>query len=91
MHCISFAAGWQRTGHQTKTRSVVGEGSTSWQQVCLLDGNKYMSRCRETGEQSWEILRDCMVLRNQRGEPLLTSRACPNDTLTPQVEHCSQF
>jgi hypothetical protein len=54
-------------------------------QVCILDGNKYASRCREEGEQSWDILRDCMVLRNQRREPLLTSSACANDYETPQV------
>jgi hypothetical protein len=53
--------------------------------VCILDGNKYASRCREEGEQSWDILRDCMVLRNQRREPLLTSSACANDYETPQV------
>ena len=59
-------------------------------QVCILDGNKYASRCREEGEQSWDILRDCMVLRNQRREPLLTSSACANDYETPQVGLRSQ-
>jgi len=54
-------------------------------QVCILDGNKYASRCREEGEESWDILRDCMVLRNQRREPLLTSSACANDFESPQV------
>ncbi len=54
-------------------------------QACILDGNKYAARCREEGEQSWDILRDCMVLRNQRREPLLTSSACANDYEAPQV------
>ncbi len=46
-------------------------------QACILDGNKYNSRCREEGQQSWAILRDCMVLHNQRREPLLVSAAGP--------------
>lgn len=54
-------------------------------QICILDGNKYAGRCREEGEQSWDILRECMVLRNQRREPLLTSSQCANDYETPQV------
>ena len=53
--------------------------------MCILDGNKYASRCREEGEQSWDILRDCMVLRNQRREPLLTSSAPANDYEAPQA------
>lgn len=57
--------------------------------MCILDGNKYASRCREEGEQSWDILRDCMVLRNQRREPLLTSSACANDYETPQARRHS--
>lgn len=30
-------------------------------QVCILDGNKYTSRCREAGEQRLEILDECEV------------------------------
>ena len=30
-------------------------------QVCILDGNKYTSRCREMGEQRLDILDECEV------------------------------
>lgn len=33
-------------------------------QVCILDGNKYNTKCREAGEQRLEILDDCEVCHN---------------------------
>jgi hypothetical protein len=65
-------------------------------QVCILDGNKYSTRCRETGEQRLEILDECEVLRNQKGEPLLASSIANNDASHPQASavarlQCTRF
>ncbi|CAL8469005.1 g8546 [Coccomyxa elongata] len=54
-------------------------------EVCILDGNKYTSRCREAGEQRLEILDECEVMRNQRNEPLLVAGNANNDAENPQV------
>ena len=35
-------------------------------QVCILDGNKYTSRCREMGEQRQDILDECEVRQAPR-------------------------
>ena len=42
-------------------------------QLCILDGNKFNSRCREIGEQRMEVLDECEVLVNQKGEPLMVA------------------
>lgn len=54
-------------------------------QLWILDGNKYNTRVREAGEQRVETLIDCEVLRNQKGEPLLTSAAGSNDATQPHL------
>lgn len=54
-------------------------------QLCILDGNKFSSRCREVGEQRMEILDECEVLKNQKGEPLMVAGGITNTTETPQV------
>ena len=53
-------------------------------QLCILDGNKFNSRCREMGEQM-EILDECEVLKNQKGEPLMIAGGTASSTETPQV------
>ena len=54
-------------------------------QLCILDGNKFNSRCREMGEQRMEILDECEVLKNQKGEPLMIAGGTASSTETPQV------
>ena len=54
-------------------------------QLCILDGNKYNSRCREMGEQRMEILDECEVLKNQKGEPLMVAGGVANSIESPQV------
>jgi hypothetical protein len=52
----------------------VKRGFIRYAQVCILDGNKYTSRCREAGEQRLEILDECEVnaLNLPGEEPCLT-------------------
>jgi hypothetical protein len=64
---------------------VAKNAESFWLQVCILDGNKYASRCREAGEQRSEILDECEVLRNQKGEPLLVAGSASNDATNPRV------
>ncbi|DBA98922.1 hypothetical protein WJX77_006198 [Trebouxia sp. C0004] len=54
-------------------------------ELCILDGNKYNSRCREIGEQRMEILDECEVLKNQKGEPLMVAGGVANSIESPQV------
>ncbi len=54
-------------------------------QLCILDGNKFNSRCREIGEQRMEILDECEVLKNQKGEPLMVAGGVANSNESPQV------
>ena len=54
-------------------------------QLCILDGNKFNSRCREIGEQRMEILDECEVLKNQKGEPLMVAGGVANSIESPQV------
>lgn len=54
-------------------------------QLCILDGNKFNSRCREMGEQRMEILDECEVLKNQKGEPLMVAGGVANSIESPQV------
>ncbi|KAK9803793.1 hypothetical protein WJX73_009593 [Symbiochloris irregularis] len=54
-------------------------------ELCILDGNKYNTRVREAGEQRVEILDECEVLRNQKGDPLLIAAAANNDSQQPRL------
>lgn len=54
-------------------------------ELCILDGNKFNSRCREVGEQRMEILDECEVLKNQKGEPLMVAGGVANSVESPQV------
>lgn len=57
------------------------ESGVVWRavQVCILDGNKYTSRCREAGEQRLEILDECEVkLRCSKLSPEAASVICPS-------------
>ena len=54
-------------------------------QLCILDGNKFNSRCREIGEQRMEVLDECEVLKNQKGEPLMVAGGVANSIESPQV------
>ncbi|KAA6415258.1 MAG: VASP tetramerization domain [Trebouxia sp. A1-2] len=54
-------------------------------ELCILDGNKFNSRCREIGEQRMEILDECEVLKNQKGEPLMVAGGVANSIESPQV------
>ena len=54
-------------------------------QLCILDGNKFNSRCREIGEQRMQVLDECEVLKNQKGEPLMVAGGVANTVDSPQV------
>ncbi|KAK9825886.1 hypothetical protein WJX81_001066 [Elliptochloris bilobata] len=54
-------------------------------EAAVMDGNKFNTRCREAGEQRLEILDECEVLLNQKGEPLLVAGSANNDAENPQV------
>ena len=57
-------------------------------QLCILDGNKFNSRCREIGEQRLEVLDECEVLQKQKGEPLMVAGGTggvPPSLDSPQV------
>ncbi|KAK9803940.1 hypothetical protein WJX72_006604 [[Myrmecia] bisecta] len=54
-------------------------------EACILDGNKYNTRCRELGEQKLEVLSECEVLLNQKTEPLLVATGSNNDADSPRV------
>ncbi|MCJ1461803.1 hypothetical protein MMC07_000402 [Pseudocyphellaria aurata] len=61
------------------------EEGCACEQLCILDGNKYNTRVREAGEQRIEILDECEVLSNQKGEPLLIAAAANNDATSPRL------
>ncbi|KAL3135970.1 PSII 6.1 kDa protein [Trebouxia sp. C0010 RCD-2024] len=54
-------------------------------ELCILDGNKFNHRCREIGEQRVEVLDECEVLKNQKGEPLMVAGGVANSGDSPQV------
>ena len=55
-------------------------------QLCIVNGNRYSTRCRETGEQRAELLTECEVLLNQKGDPLLVAAgSAASDATRPRV------
>ena len=55
-------------------------------QLCIVNGNRYSTRCREAGEQRADLLSECEVLLNQKNEPLLAaSGAAATDAARPRV------
>ena len=74
---------WKLLQHaQAWWLSLLGGGV----QLCIVNGNRYSTRCREAGEQRADLLSECEVLLNQKNEPLLAaSGAAAADAARPRV------
>jgi hypothetical protein len=53
--------------------------------VCLLDGNKYTTQCREAGNETPEILSDCELPYNKAGGPLLVAGSMETAAPAPMI------